>query len=203
MENTRNEKLTPKKHFDYEVKGVGCERVEPLQDFVIGILRSHVVFLAAYSIKCWHCRSDADPKCADPFDNSTLAIMDCKQAPVPVHLPGAQATMCRKIRQKGNKFLSLNTSSINITCLLSYIPNSSRRMALFPQLCLPRRARDRRGRALLPDANGDLQHLHGVLHVQQQGRVQFSWPDGAGAVSGGRSRHRGHGGRKVCLLPLT
>ena len=24
---------------------------------------------AGHSIKCWVCRSDGDPKCADPFDN--------------------------------------------------------------------------------------------------------------------------------------
>ncbi|XP_055376157.1 uncharacterized protein LOC129608566 [Condylostylus longicornis] len=53
-----------------------------------------------YSIKCWDCRSDNDPKCADPFDNSSLAITDCTQEPELSHLPGAKATMCRKIRQK-------------------------------------------------------------------------------------------------------
>lgn len=40
-----------------------------------------------------------DPKCADPFDNSTLSTIDCDQKSLP-HLPGAKATMCRKIRQK-------------------------------------------------------------------------------------------------------
>ncbi|KAK0182624.1 hypothetical protein PV327_000740 [Microctonus hyperodae] len=52
------------------------------------------------SIKCWVCRSDSDPKCADPFDNSTLPITDCKQAEDLEHLPGVRPTMCRKIRQK-------------------------------------------------------------------------------------------------------
>ncbi|KAK0087660.1 hypothetical protein PV325_000467 [Microctonus aethiopoides] len=52
------------------------------------------------SIKCWVCRSDSDPKCADPFDNSTLPITDCKQAKDLEHLPGVRPTMCRKIRQK-------------------------------------------------------------------------------------------------------
>lgn len=52
------------------------------------------------SIKCWDCRSDSDPKCADPFDNSTLSITDCRQADSKEHLPGVKATMCRKIRQK-------------------------------------------------------------------------------------------------------
>ncbi|XP_017065537.2 LOW QUALITY PROTEIN: uncharacterized protein LOC108104148 [Drosophila eugracilis] len=52
------------------------------------------------SIKCWDCRSDNDPKCGDPFDNSTLAITDCQQAPELEHLKGVRPTMCRKIRQK-------------------------------------------------------------------------------------------------------
>ncbi|XP_030384460.1 uncharacterized protein LOC115631764 [Scaptodrosophila lebanonensis] len=54
----------------------------------------------AYAIKCWDCRSDNDPKCGDPFDNSTLAITDCQQAPELEHLKGVRPTMCRKIRQK-------------------------------------------------------------------------------------------------------
>ncbi|CAH2000870.1 unnamed protein product [Acanthoscelides obtectus] len=54
----------------------------------------------AVSIKCWECRSDADPKCSDPFDNTTLAITDCKQLRSLDYLPNVQATMCRKIRQK-------------------------------------------------------------------------------------------------------
>lgn len=52
------------------------------------------------AIKCWECRSDSDPKCADPFDNSTLSITDCRQVEEKSHLPGVKATMCRKIRQK-------------------------------------------------------------------------------------------------------
>ncbi|KAL2716632.1 uncharacterized protein V1478_014308 [Vespula squamosa] len=55
-----------------------------------------------FSIKCWVCRSDSDPKCADPFDNSTVPITDCKQEPDLEHLPGVRPTMCRKIRQKVN-----------------------------------------------------------------------------------------------------
>ncbi|OAD61315.1 hypothetical protein WN48_01822 [Eufriesea mexicana] len=45
-------------------------------------------------------RSDSDPKCADPFDNTTVPITDCKQEPDLEHLPGVRPTMCRKIRQK-------------------------------------------------------------------------------------------------------
>lgn len=61
---------------------------------------NHQLILAGLAIKCWECRSDSDPKCADPFDNSTLSITDCKQADSKEHLPGVEATMCRKIRQK-------------------------------------------------------------------------------------------------------
>jgi len=57
--------------------------------------------LLGLSIKCWVCRSDSDPKCSDPFDNSTVPITDCKQEPDLEHLPGVRPTMCRKIRQKG------------------------------------------------------------------------------------------------------
>ncbi|XP_044758742.1 uncharacterized protein LOC123316630 [Coccinella septempunctata] len=55
----------------------------------------------AFSIKCWDCRSDIDPKCADPFDNTTFAITDCSTRKLE-HLPGVRATMCRKMRQKVN-----------------------------------------------------------------------------------------------------
>ncbi|CAG2056963.1 unnamed protein product [Timema podura] len=54
------------------------------------------------SIKCWVCRSDSDPKCSDPFDNSTVPITDCKQEPDLYHYPNVRPTMCRKIRQKVN-----------------------------------------------------------------------------------------------------
>ncbi|XP_021701378.1 uncharacterized protein LOC5564977 [Aedes aegypti] len=65
-----------------------------------GIVFIVVAVQMAYSIKCWECRSDSDPKCADPFDNSTLSITDCRQVESKEHLPGVRATMCRKIRQK-------------------------------------------------------------------------------------------------------
>ncbi|XP_021190135.2 uncharacterized protein LOC110376107 [Helicoverpa armigera] len=55
-----------------------------------------------FSIKCWNCRSSNDPKCADPFDNSTVPITDCKQEKGLSHLPGVRPSMCRKIRQKVN-----------------------------------------------------------------------------------------------------
>ncbi|XP_037960112.1 uncharacterized protein LOC119689363 [Teleopsis dalmanni] len=52
------------------------------------------------AIKCWDCRSDTDPKCGNPFDNSTLSMTDCSHETSPSHLPNVTATMCRKIRQK-------------------------------------------------------------------------------------------------------
>lgn len=54
------------------------------------------------AIKCWVCRSDGDPKCADPFDNTSFPITDCKQEKPRDHLPGLESTMCRKVRQKVN-----------------------------------------------------------------------------------------------------
>lgn len=59
-----------------------------------------VYFFKAYAIKCWNCRSDSDPKCGDPFDNSSFPILDCNSEPELEHLPGVRPTMCRKIRQK-------------------------------------------------------------------------------------------------------
>lgn len=62
----------------------------------------HWLFVG-FAIKCWVCRSDSDPKCSDPFDNSSVPITDCKEEPELEHLPGVKATMCRKIRQKGDQ----------------------------------------------------------------------------------------------------
>ena len=59
-------------------------------------------FIQGDSIKCWVCRSDGDPKCADPFDNKSFPITDCKIEKDRKHLGNLKATMCRKVRQKGN-----------------------------------------------------------------------------------------------------
>lgn len=83
-------------------------------------------------LKCWECRSDSDPKCADPFDNSTLSITDCKQVPSLEHLPGVRPTMCRKIRQKGkNDFICINKLIIFLN-FVNFFWNSKRRMEIFP-----------------------------------------------------------------------
>lgn len=70
------------------------------------------------SIKCWVCRSDSDPKCADPFDNTTVPITDCKQEPDLEHLPGVRPTMCRKIRQKGVLIIKILRNKIAFSSLL-------------------------------------------------------------------------------------
>uniref|UniRef100_A0A1B6FS97 Uncharacterized protein n=1 Tax=Cuerna arida TaxID=1464854 RepID=A0A1B6FS97_9HEMI len=66
----------------------------------IVIILSVYFFYEGGAIKCWVCRSDSDPKCGDPFDNSSVPITDCKQEPDLEHIPGVRPTMCRKIRQK-------------------------------------------------------------------------------------------------------
>ena len=63
----------------------------------------NINIFAGDSIKCWVCRSDGDPKCADPFDNKSFPITDCKIEKHREHLGDLQATMCRKVRQKGKK----------------------------------------------------------------------------------------------------
>lgn len=61
------------------------------------------------------CRSDSDPKCSDPFDNSTVPITDCNHEKDLQHLPNIRPTMCRKIRQKGKlKISNFNDSKHSI-----------------------------------------------------------------------------------------
>lgn len=73
--------------------------------FELCLVTSLLIFCnLAFSIKCWVCRSDTDPKCADPFDNSTVPITDCSHEPYMPHLPPPfnhhVPQMCRKTRQK-------------------------------------------------------------------------------------------------------
>ncbi|XP_039300930.1 uncharacterized protein LOC111062500 [Nilaparvata lugens] len=70
------------------------------QHFILSLLCLLPMIYIAESIKCWTCRSDADPKCGDPFDNSTLPITDCKLQDNLPHIKDVRPTMCRKIRQK-------------------------------------------------------------------------------------------------------
>ncbi|XP_050311468.1 uncharacterized protein LOC126747026 isoform X2 [Anthonomus grandis grandis] len=66
------------------------------------------MLLRSSGIKCWNCRSDADSKCSDPFDNATFAITDCDQEKPAAYIfdkydiKSQKSTMCRKIRQKVN-----------------------------------------------------------------------------------------------------
>lgn len=53
-------------------------------------------------IKCWVCQSSIDPKCADPFDNNTLPIVDCDAHPRDELDTSNRALICRKMRQKVN-----------------------------------------------------------------------------------------------------
>ncbi|KAF2360602.1 hypothetical protein FHG87_008643 [Trinorchestia longiramus] len=57
-------------------------------------------FQGAMAIKCWHCNSEFDPFCRDPFDNRTAKPKDCSEEEELPHLRGIPATMCRKIRMK-------------------------------------------------------------------------------------------------------
>ncbi|CAH2043496.1 unnamed protein product, partial [Iphiclides podalirius] len=65
-----------------------------------------LLFIISYvsnglGIKCWSCRSSDDPKCGDPFDNSTLPFANCNQQGLE-KLPETKNSVCRKIRQKVN-----------------------------------------------------------------------------------------------------
>jgi len=51
-------------------------------------------------IKCWVCRSLEDPKCADPFDNTSAPFTDCSTFQEGSAYPVMPHTMCRKLRQK-------------------------------------------------------------------------------------------------------
>uniref|UniRef100_A0A2L2YNM3 Putative secreted protein n=1 Tax=Parasteatoda tepidariorum TaxID=114398 RepID=A0A2L2YNM3_PARTP len=67
--------------------------------FVITALGVIFLIKNGEGIKCWVCRSDSDPRCVDPFDNTTIPIFDCDTVKLD-HYPNVKASMCRKIRQK-------------------------------------------------------------------------------------------------------
>jgi len=89
------------------------------------------------SIKCWVCRSDGDPKCADPFDNTSFPIADCRTEKPREHLPGLEPTMCRKVRQKGKMSF---WSTILCSLLKNTIIYSQWKLALYSRLRLAWRA---------------------------------------------------------------
>merc|ERR1712154_631665 len=87
---------------DKYLKSSKCSRIKGLGTY-LGVLVALIYgAISGYGIKCWECRSDGDPKCADPFDNTSFPITDCLTKAEKEHLPGLKATMCRKIRQKVN-----------------------------------------------------------------------------------------------------
>merc|ERR1711911_101161 len=55
-----------------------------------------LTILSGESIHCWGCDSSEDPRCGDPFDNHTIAYVDCDQTS---RAAGKNATFCRKYVQ--------------------------------------------------------------------------------------------------------
>ncbi|XP_055714684.1 uncharacterized protein LOC129808807 [Phlebotomus papatasi] len=55
---------------------------------------------ATSAIMCYHCNSEYDPQCADPFVKYDLGIKNCSYENELDHLPNVQATLCRKTTQK-------------------------------------------------------------------------------------------------------
>ncbi|XP_062546510.1 uncharacterized protein LOC134212548 [Armigeres subalbatus] len=70
-------------------------------EFTVGIVLIGVLIHTTSGIKCWECRSDLDPKCSDPFDNTSVPLSDCSRKSL-AHLSEVRATLCRKVRQKVN-----------------------------------------------------------------------------------------------------
>nr|CAD7591164.1 unnamed protein product [Timema genevievae] len=52
------------------------------------------------SIRCYHCNSEYDPRCADPFDAYSLGDVNCSMRPLLEHLQDYQPIICRKTVQK-------------------------------------------------------------------------------------------------------
>ncbi|XP_050315119.1 uncharacterized protein LOC126749472 [Anthonomus grandis grandis] len=61
------------------------------------------------SLQCFDCNSEYDPRCGDPFDNYTIAFVNCSEIKPPEHLLNPEQmqqnqilkpTVCRKIIQK-------------------------------------------------------------------------------------------------------
>ncbi|CAD7087514.1 unnamed protein product [Hermetia illucens] len=57
-------------------------------------------FKGALGIMCYHCNSEFDPRCGDPFDDYSLGHLNCSMKPSPDHLQNPEAVVCRKITQK-------------------------------------------------------------------------------------------------------
>ncbi|GLH10151.1 Protein quiver [Gryllus bimaculatus] len=57
-----------------------------------------IVGQVALALHCWVCRSDNEPRCADPFDNATLSATNCSHVP----LRDGEARFCSKMRSEVN-----------------------------------------------------------------------------------------------------
>lgn len=65
-------------------------------------IAAFVLFLniqSGESLHCWDCNSAYDPRCGDPFDNHSIALVDCSQMSYS-HLSVKEATLCRKTTQR-------------------------------------------------------------------------------------------------------
>merc|ERR1712088_962122 len=105
------------------------------------------------AIKCWECNSKHDPRCADPFQNFSIALVDCDQKAADVtHLMDDEkytvdtgepkASICRKTYQfvqDGLKILgllkivlvSIGLVPTKFKCYTVYVPQMA---ATLPQL---------------------------------------------------------------------
>lgn len=75
-----------------------------LIDFLFLVFVLAVFFPSGECIHCWDCNSAYDPRCGDPFDNHSIALVDCSQMSY-THLAVKEATLCRKTTQKVNGVL--------------------------------------------------------------------------------------------------
>ncbi|CAG9788656.1 unnamed protein product [Diatraea saccharalis] len=73
-----------------------------------------ILYLLVFSITCFICSSDTDPLCADPFNNSSTPLSDCKfmRNPHREVLPA----VCRKVKQRGNylRLIFFNPSNFDM-----------------------------------------------------------------------------------------
>lgn len=57
-------------------------------------------FEGSTALICYHCNSEYDPRCGDPFDAYSLGEVNCSMQESLEHLPNLVPTLCRKTTQK-------------------------------------------------------------------------------------------------------
>ncbi|XP_049787137.1 uncharacterized protein LOC126249742 [Schistocerca nitens] len=67
---------------------------------IIALLLLVVCVHSGFSVVCYQCNSQYDPRCGDPFDPYTLGEVNCSMKPPLEHLGKIQPTICRKIVQR-------------------------------------------------------------------------------------------------------